>query len=60
MSVADASGAAPSRRPGSSLFRIAGAEFRLQTRRFAYWLFAVVFVTVGIFYYTRFLSISPG
>ncbi len=60
MIPADAQGAGAPRRPGSSLLRIAGAEFRLQTRRFAYWLFAVVFVAVGIFYYTRFVSVSPG
>ena len=43
-----------------AVLKIAAGEFRLQTRRFAFWLFAAVFVTFGIFYFTRFTNIAPG
>lgn len=47
--------------PGfASVIQIAGAELRLQTRRFAFWFFCVVFAVVGIFAFTRYVSVSPG
>lgn len=59
MSVPAPAGAPP-RGAAASIASIALAEFRLQTRRFAFWVFAIVFVVVGIFYFTRYVSVSPG
>lgn len=47
-------------RAPNALFEIAGAEFRLGVRRFAFWFMALIFGLIGGFYFTRFMNISPN
>lgn len=42
------------------ILKIAAGEFKLQTRRFAFWLFIVLFVAMAVFYFTRYVSVSAG
>ncbi|MFN0151402.1 MAG: ABC transporter permease/M1 family aminopeptidase [bacterium] len=44
----------------AAILRVAGAELSMQTRRFAFWFFSVLFVAIGIMFFTRFMAVSAG
>ena len=42
------------------LRQVAWTELALGLRRFAFWFIAAVFAFLGWFYFTRYVSVSPG
>lgn len=47
-------------RAGDVMRRVAGTELALGLRRFAFWFIAAVFAAMGYFYFTKYVSVSPG